>query len=40
MADYSESVVVNEKGYISTSQAGRIYIGGKNFKTAKFAHQK
>ena len=35
MADYSESVVVNEKGYISTSQAGRIYVGGKNFKTAK-----
>ena len=35
MADHSENVVVNEKGYISTSQAGRIYIGGKNFKTAK-----
>ena len=35
MADHSENVVINEKGYISTSQAGRIYIGGKNFKTAK-----
>lgn len=35
MADHSENVVVNEKGYISTSKAGRIYIGGKNFKTAK-----
>ncbi len=35
MADYSESVVVNEKGYVSTSRAGRIYVGGKNFKTAK-----
>ena len=35
MADYSESVVVNEKGYISTSQSGRIYVGGKSFKTAK-----
>ena len=34
MADHSESVVVNEKGYISTSQAGRIYVGGKNFKIA------
>ena len=35
MADHSENVVVNKKGYISTSRAGRIYIGGKNFKTAK-----
>lgn len=35
MADHSESVVVNKKGYVSTSQAGRIYVGGKNFKTAK-----
>ena len=35
MADHSESLVVNEKGYVSTSQAGRIYVGGKNFKTAK-----
>ena len=35
MADYIESVVVNEKGYVSTSRAGRIYVGGKNFKTAK-----
>ena len=34
MADHSENVVVNEKGYITTSQAGRIYVGGKNFKTA------
>ncbi len=35
MADYSESLVVNEKGFISTSRAGRIYVGGKNFKTVK-----
>ena len=35
MADYSESLVVNEKGFISTSRAGRVYVGGKNFKTVK-----
>jgi protein involved in polysaccharide export with SLBB domain len=35
MADHSETVFVNDKGYVATSQAGRIYVGGKNFKTAK-----
>ena len=35
MADHSESVVVSEKGYVSTMHAGRIYVGGKNLKTVK-----
>ena len=39
MADHSESVVVNEKGYISTSQAGRIYVGGK-LQNSPFTHKK
>ena len=35
MANHSETVVVNEKGYISTQIAGRIYVGNKSFTVSK-----
>ena len=35
LAEHSEVVVVNDKGYISTKHAGRIYVGSKNLKTVK-----
>jgi polysaccharide biosynthesis/export protein len=35
LAEHSEVVVVNERGYINTRHAGRIYVGSKNLKTVK-----
>jgi protein involved in polysaccharide export with SLBB domain len=35
LAEHSEIVTVNDKGYIQTEYAGRIYVGSKNFKKVK-----
>ena len=35
LAEHSETVVVNNKGYVNTQYAGRIYVGSKNFKKVK-----
>jgi protein involved in polysaccharide export with SLBB domain len=35
LAEHSETVTVNEKGYVNTQYAGRIYVGSKNFKKVK-----
>ncbi len=35
LAEHNDIVVVNEKGYITTKYAGRIYVGSKNLQTAK-----
>lgn len=35
LAEHSEIVTVNDKGYINTEYAGRIYVGSKNFKKVK-----
>lgn len=35
LSEHNEVVVVNEKGYISTKLAGRIYVGSKNLETVK-----
>ena len=35
LAEHSETVVVNDKGYVNTQYAGRIYVGSKNFKKVK-----
>lgn len=34
-ADHSETVIVSEKGYVSTMYAGRIYVGGKSLETVR-----
>lgn len=35
LAEHNEMVVVNDKGYIQTKHAGRIYVGSKDLKTVK-----
>ncbi len=35
LSEHSEVVTVNEKGYISTKHAGRIYVGSKTLKTVR-----
>lgn len=35
LAEHSETVTVNDKGYVNTQYAGRIYVGSKNFKKVK-----
>ena len=35
LAEHNEVVVVNEKGFIQSQHAGRIYVGNKDLKTAR-----
>ena len=35
LAEHNEVVVVNDKGYIQSMHAGRIYVGNKDLKTVK-----